>query len=162
MNKQVKLLKKKTFNVKLQENIFYYWHKYHRHFFRSLIWRGRKISAFNFFIKIKYELKLRENIDPLLVFFVALLKITPDVILFPFRRSGAVNMVPMPITIKKQITFATKWVIKLLKDNYKKINLITLIDLLIDSVYDKGLAIEKKTLVHETALKNKYLVRYFK
>jgi len=51
---------------------------------------------------------LRENIDPLLVFFVALLKITPDVILFPFRRSGAVNMVPMPITIKKQITFATK------------------------------------------------------
>jgi ribosomal protein S7 len=73
-----------------------------------LIWRGRKLFAFNFFIKVKHELKIREDADPLLIFFAALLKITPDVILFPYRRSGVVNMVPMPITIKKQITFATK------------------------------------------------------
>jgi ribosomal protein S7 len=89
------------------------------------------------------------------------LKITPDVILFPYRRAGIVNMVPMPITIKKQITFAVKWVIKLLKDSQRKVSLISLVNLLIDSVYDKGLAIEKKNSVHSTATKNKYLVRYF-
>jgi hypothetical protein len=33
--------------------------------------------------------------------------------------------------------------------------------LLIDSVYEKGPAIEKKNAVHQVAAKNKYLVRYF-
>jgi ribosomal protein S7 len=108
MNKFIKASKNKVFNLKMQKSVFYYWFKYHQLFFHSLIWRGRKLFAFNFFIKVKQELKLREESDPSLVLFVALLKITPEVILFPQRRAGVVHMVPMPITIKKQITYSIK------------------------------------------------------
>jgi hypothetical protein len=51
---------------------------------------------------------LRESVDPFLILFSAFTKITPDVALFPFRKSGIVNLIPMPITIKKQITFSIK------------------------------------------------------
>jgi len=37
-----------------------------------------------------------------------MLKITPDVLLFPYKLSGMVNQVALPIGIKKQIIFAIK------------------------------------------------------
>jgi hypothetical protein len=40
-----------------------------------------------------------------------MLKITPDVLLFPRKLSGVVEQVALPIGIKKQITFSTKWII---------------------------------------------------
>lgn len=42
----------------------YVWYRNHRLFFHSLIFRGRKLWAFNFFVQLKYELKVRENVDP--------------------------------------------------------------------------------------------------
>jgi hypothetical protein len=51
---------------------------------------------------------LKEEIDPFLIFFAAMLKITPDVLLFPFRRGVDIFMVGLPISIRKQITYSTK------------------------------------------------------
>jgi ribosomal protein S7 len=53
-------------------------------------------------------LKKSEFVDPLLVFFIAITNITPEVLLFPLKQGGIVNEVAMPITIRKQIIFATK------------------------------------------------------
>lgn len=39
-------------------------YRYHHLFFHSLIFKGYKLWAFNFFISLKFELKKREMVDP--------------------------------------------------------------------------------------------------
>lgn len=68
----------------------------------------------------------------------------------------------MPISEKKQYTFAIKWIVKLLKDKYRVIKMPILVELLIGAVYGKGLAIEKKDSVHAIADLNRHLVRFFR
>lgn len=140
----------------------YVWFRYHRLFFGSLVVRGRKIWAFNFFNKLKYELKRRENVDPFWVFLVGIMKITPDLMLFPLKLGGVVEGVPLSISERKQYTFGVKWIIKLLRDKYGKFSLKTVSDILIDAIYDKGLGIEKKISVYESGSKNRHLIKYFK
>lgn len=107
------MLKKRAYmldrNQKYSNKYDYYpyiWYRYHRLFFHSLITRGRKLWAFDFFSSLKQELKLRENIDPFWIFLIALMKITPEVLLFPKKRGGGVQLVPLAITERKQYTFA--------------------------------------------------------
>lgn len=118
--------------------------------------------AFNFFVNLKYELKIRENVDPFWIFLISLMKITPEVLLFPIKRGGGVQLVPLPINERKQYTFAVKWVIKLLRDKNRIININSLVDVLIMAVYDKGLSIEKKDSVNAIANLNRHMVRFFK
>jgi len=153
----------KTLKRKRYCNFFvYYFFRYHRIFFGSLIFRGRKLWAFNFFNKLKIELKNREKIEPNLTFFFSMLKITPNVLLFPYKIGGKVQGVPLPISWKKKLTYATKWVIKLLRDKYRRLNLKDLIDILISAIYDKGLAIKKKKRANVMSSVNRYLIKYFK
>jgi len=122
----------------------YYFFRYHRIFFGSLIFNGRKLWAFNFFSKLKYDLKIKEHIDPNLIFFFAMIKITPNVLLFPYKLGGKVQGVPLPISWHKKLIFATKWVIKLLRDKYRIIKLVDVSEIILSAIYDKGLAIKKK------------------
>jgi len=91
-----------------------------------------------------------------------MLKITPDVLLFPFRRGVDIFMVGLPISIRKQITYSTKWVIKLLRDKYRRIELPHTLELLINAIYDTGLAIEKKKKIYLEASQNRYNIKYFR
>jgi hypothetical protein len=59
-----KLIRKNNYNF-----FEYFFFRYHRIFFGSLIIKGRKLWAFNFLNKIKYELKQKEKIEPNLIFF---------------------------------------------------------------------------------------------
>ena len=68
----------------------------------------------------------------------------------------------MPITMRKQIIFATKWVIKLLKDKYRIISITTISDLLSDAIYIEGPAIDQRKKVEAEATRNRYLTKYFK
>lgn len=154
--------KRRQFNYKYEYDSLYLLYKYHTHFFHSLINRGNKIWAFNFFIKIKYVLKKSEGIDPLLIFFLAISNITPEVLLFPFKSGGLINEVAMPITIKKQIIFATKWVIKLLKDKYRILSVKNITTLLLDAIRNVGIAVDKKEKIHSEATRNRFLIKYFK
>lgn len=140
----------------------YIWFRYHRLFFGSMIFRGRKLWAFNFFNKLKHELKRREKVDPFWVFLVGIMKITPDLMLFPLKLGGVVEGVPLYISERKQYTFGVKWVIKLLRDKYRRFSLKTVSDILIEAIYDKGLGIEKKISVYESGSKNRHLIKYFK
>jgi len=100
--------------------------------------------------------------DPNFILLVSLYKITPEIIIFPFHKGRFVNKVAMPITLKKQITFACKWIIKSLKDKYRIINLRQIVELLINSVYNSGIAIEKKKNVYTESIKNKQFLYYLK
>jgi ribosomal protein S7 len=140
----------------------YVWFRYHKLFFGSLIVRGRKLWAFNFFIKLHLELKKREQIEPYWVFLVGIMKITPELMLFPLKLGGVVQGVPLPITERKQYTFAVKWIIKLLKDKLGKFSLKTVSDVIIDAIYNKGLSIERKLSIYEIGSKNRHLIKFFK
>jgi hypothetical protein len=73
--------------------------------------------SFQFLYKSKIFIKIKWTNRPSTYILPSYYYITPEVLLFPFKSGGLVNEVAMPITIRKQIIFATKWVIKLLKDN---------------------------------------------
>lgn len=154
--------KKRLFNYQYEYDSLYLLYKYHDHFFHSLINRGNKLWAFNFFIKVKFALKISEKIDPLLIFFLAISNITPEVLLFPLKSGGLVNEVAMPITIRKQIIFATKWVIKLLKDKYRILSVPYVSAILLDAIRNQGIAVDKKERIHLEATRNRFLIKYFK
>lgn len=90
------------------------------------------------------------------------MKITPEVLLFPIKQGGRVQLVPLPISERKQYTFAVKWVIKLLRDKNRVITINDLADVLIMAVYDKGPSIEKKDSVNTIANLNRHMVRFFR
>lgn len=154
--------KYRLFNYKYENNFLYILFKFHYHFFHSLISRGRKIWAFNFFIHTKYELKKNELIDPLLVFFVAMTNLTPEILLFPLKLGGLISEVAMPISIKKQIIFSTKWVIKLLKDKFNIIKISTVSKTLLDAIRNVGVSIDQKDYTHTIGKNNRFLMKYFK
>jgi small subunit ribosomal protein S7 len=133
--------------------------RYHRLFFGALIFRGRKLAAFNMFMNIKYQLKLRESYDPYFIFYVAMLKITPEVFLVTLPLGSVKYGVPLPITEIKKISFAVKWIVKLLKNKNSKVTVKTITDLLIASVYSKGDAIKKKEEIYKIARLNRHLVK---
>jgi ribosomal protein S7 len=59
-------------------------------------------------LKLKYFLKLKEQKDVYLIFLVAMLKITPCVLLRSIRLGSGSKGVPMPISEHKQIAYAIK------------------------------------------------------
>lgn len=87
------LIRKSNYNF-----FVYFFFRYHRIFFGSLIFNGKKLWAFNFFNKIKTSLKKKEKIEPNLIFFFSLIKITPNVLLFPYKIGGKVEGVPLAIS----------------------------------------------------------------
>lgn len=142
-------------NIKYKSQFDYFSYmsfRYHHLFFHSLIFKGNKLWAFNFFILIKYELKKREMVDPFWVFLVSIMKITPEFILLPLKLGGTTQFVPLPISEKKQYTFAIKFVIKLIRDRFRKLSVSSICDALVLSIYNKGISIEKKTSLYQTAL----------
>jgi ribosomal protein S7 len=95
---------------KAGHNYWYHlWFLYHSVFFGSLIFRGRKLAAFKFLKFIKFDIKLKSlKKDPFLIFLCALVNVTPKVFLRQAYISGTSSGVPVPITEKKQVTFAVK------------------------------------------------------
>lgn len=68
----------------------------------------------------------------------------------------------MSISWRKKWTYATKWVVKLLKEKSRIIKLKELSDLLILAIFNKGLAIKKKQYYNTISSKNRYLMKFFK
>ena len=114
------------------------------------------------FLKIKQGLKSKELYDPYILFLVAMMKITPDIIFLSVKLGGSSQGVPMPINEKKRIVFGVKWVLKLLKDKYNVINVPSVVDVLISTIYDKGISLEKKRSVYKLGSLNRHLLKFFK
>jgi len=140
----------------------FFYFTYHRLFFGSLIYRGRKLWAFKFFQALKFELKQRELVEPVWIFLVSILNITPELILFPKKLGGTSKYVPLPIIERKQYTFAVKWVIKLVREKFRLLTVSMIATVLIEAIYFEGLAIEKKQAYYSLGLQNSYLLRFFR
>jgi len=136
--------------------------RYHYLFFKSLIFRGNKLRAFSIYCNIKLRIKLREKTNPFWVILIALLKITPDCLVYPLKLGGQIQKVPLPISPRKQYTFAVKWVIKVMKEKHGSFTVRNLTDTLISALYGKGPAMEKKKSVYESTILNRHLIKFFK
>lgn len=158
--KRISLLKQ---NRKIWYNYYWQiWFRYHTVFFGSLIFNGKKLKAFDIFLKIKQGLKLKESFDPYLIFLVAMMKVTPDIVFLPVKLGGSSQGVPMPISEKKRIVFGVKWVLKLLKDKHKFLTVPLIVDSLISTIYDKGVSLEKKRSIYKLGSQNRHLLKFFK
>lgn len=158
MFKHYKLINRRSFN----EFLPFIFYKYQRAFFGSMIWRGRKIWAYNFMQKLKYQLKLKEKIEFHIVFIFAMLNITPHILLSYLKIGGVNQGVPMVIGWKKKITYATKWLKKSLIDKYKRIKLKYLLEEILLSIHDKSLACKKKKRSYIEGFSNRFLLKKFK
>jgi len=75
-----------------------------------------------------------------------MMNITPQIILIFVRMGGRKQGVPCPISLRKKVTFATKFVVKLLrdKDKNRRVTVKALVNLLCSSLDNVGDAIKKK------------------
>ena len=69
---------------------------------------GRKAKAFTFLGRIKEALKAREFVDVYYSFLVAMLQITPAVLILQQRLGSAVEGAPFPLNASRKTTFAVK------------------------------------------------------
>jgi len=158
--RRISKISRKKDNQRLYfDKIVQLWFNYHFLFFRSLIFRGLKLRAFNYFCKIKYFIKQLEFYDPSFVFLLCMLSITPSLFLRSANSFGSSNQIPFPLDYWKKISFGCRWVIKLLKDTNRVITVKSVVDLLVSSLYNKGLAIKKKQEVYKIAALNSYLLK---
>lgn len=84
----------------------FFW--FHTVFFGTLIFRGRKLAAFNRFLNMKHYIKRLSNLDPFFLIMVVLLKLIPKVVLVSLRIGKTLQMVPMHISEKKQVSFVIR------------------------------------------------------
>jgi ribosomal protein S7 len=90
------------------------------------------------------------------------MKITPSIDFFKVKLGGAPFSIPMPINERRRILYSVKWVIKLLIDKYKFLNLSIIIDTMVSALYNKGLSIQKKNSVYKIGKQNRHLLRFLK
>jgi len=132
-------------------------------FYKVLLKRGRKIWAYKFFIKVFFYLKKSENFNPTYLFLVAMLKISPKVLLKSLKLGVNTKMIPAPISIKSQMSFSVKWIIKLIRDQKRRVTVDEIGDLLLWALENKGASWRKKILTYKIAIENRYLLKkYFK
>jgi len=104
-------------------------------------------------------LKISQKFDPSFVFLVCMLRITPCLMLKAIRVGGSNYLVPFPISYWKKIMFGCRWVIKVLKEQYRALNSKFAAKTLISSLYGLGLSFEKKKSVYFTAKVNRHLLK---
>jgi len=130
--------------------------------FYSLIFKGRKLWAFNKLLDLKLLLKHQEEIDPFITLTTSIMKIMPEVILFPRKLGGRIQGVPLPITERKQYTYVISATIRALRSKMRIIILMHLVELLTSAIYEKGEAYEKKLIIYKTSSDNRHLLRFFR
>ncbi len=153
-----KLLKKKSYNSFLP----FIYYRYKRLFFGSLIKTGNKLKAYNFLLKLKNKLKLKEKIEFHIIFIFSLLKITPHIILSYLKIGGMKQGVPLFISWRKKITYAVKWIKIAMTKKYKSIKIDNLANEISLCIYDKGLSSQIKKKTYIEGFSNRFLLKRFK
>ena len=153
-------LKKKRVEERLTfDQISQLYFNYFFLFFNSLIFRGLKLRAFTLLINIKTELKQKSFEEPCFLFLVAMLKITPSVILRLAWLGGRAYEIPFPITYWKKIIYSCKWVIKLLKESNRVVSVEDIANTLTSALIGEGLSFGKKNNTYILAKRNSHLLK---
>jgi len=87
-----------------------------------------------------------------------MMMVTPNIYLLPLKLGGRSVGVPLPISEKKKISLGVKFIIKLLKEKFNTLSIKLLVDTLVNSIYAKGHAIERKLNVYKIGSQNRHLL----
>jgi ribosomal protein S7 len=155
-------LARKLVYSRLYDKYEYLSFRYNQLFLRSLIRHGCKLRACRYYSELRYRLKCFDGRNPDRVLLHALIEITPCLVLMPIRLGGIVQGVPFSIKENKCYTYAVKWVIKLLRDKYRRLDITLLTETLVGAIQGTGASMEKKREVYLTAMKNRHLLRFFR
>lgn len=133
------------------------------HFINSLIWRGRKVTAENYFAHILFSIKNNSSFSPLSVFYYAMSSLRPMVFLRPVRIGSVSYRAPAPISGHRQRMYAIKFVMQSARDSRGSITLDR-VGALLYAVYvgNKNPASDKKFSFYEEALDNRSFTRNLK
>lgn len=123
-----------------------------------MIFAGRKLLAFNRFVKVKQGLKQREQMDPFKTFLASMMMVSPSIYVLQVRSGGRSIGVPLPISEKKKVTMGVKFVIQVLKQRSYNVSINSMVDTLISSLHGSGAAIERKHSVHKSGSLNRHLL----
>jgi len=153
---------RKKFIYKLEYDSFIYlYFYYHEYFWKSFLKKGLKLRAINFFSLVKYELKLKEKNDPYIIFLIAMLNISPQISPKKVWVAGASRTLAFPILLKRQVFLGVRWLLEYCKEN-KKLNFNKLINIIIESLYNKGELWKKKKDLYEVCIENRLFFRYIR
>ena len=97
--------------------------------------------------------------DASFLFFLAMLKITPVLILKPIYIGSVLYEMPFPVNYWKRISYGCRWVINLIKKKQRVISVETVVEALSNSLWDDGVSMEKKDDVYSLAVLNRHLLR---
>lgn len=133
------------------------------HFINSLIWRGKKLTAENFFVSVLVELKALTALNPLEVFYFSILSLRPLVFLRPVKVGSVTYKTPSPISPHHRRLYAIKFLLQSVKDSR---GLVTAgrIGLTLNAIYlaEKNTAIDKKFNLYKEAMDNRSFIRLLK
>jgi ribosomal protein S7 len=137
--------------------------RYYDILLKSLIFKGRKLWAFKFLIQLRLNIKQREELNPFWIIITGLVKVSPDFILFSKRLGAVVHKVPLPIRERKQYTFAIKFVVKMVKDKFPRLQPFLVGEMVRwSTLHDGGQSMDMKIRMYEEGIKNRHLLKFFK
>jgi len=130
------------------------------HFLNSLIWRGRKVTAENFFNLILMNLKKMSAVNSMDVFYFSTLNLRPLVFLMPVKVGSMTYRTPAPISNHKRRLYAIKFLLQSAKDSRGSVT-VERISVLLNSIYfaNKNAASDKKFALYKEAMDNRSFVR---
>lgn len=133
------------------------------HFINSLIWRGKKLTAENFFASILMSLKSSNDLNSLDVFYYSILNLRPLVFLRPMRVGSVTYKTPAPISSHHRRLYAIKFLLQASRDSRSLITADRVASVL-NSIYlaEKNTAIEKKFNLYKEATENRAFVRFLR
>lgn len=129
----------------------------------GMIFRGKKVRAFNNILLVKRLLKQSFVGDPTYKLFFAFNNAVTYIRLKKVKSGGATLVLPLPFREIKQLNFAVRMFLSVLKGKKVAItakNVVTELNLLFDK---RGDVAAKTALIHRLAKENKFLLtQYFK
>lgn len=133
------------------------------HFINSLIWRGKKLTAENFFVSVLVELKSLNVLKPMDIFYFSILSLRPLVFLRPTKVGSVTYKTPSPISPHHRRLYAIKFLLQSAKDSRGLVTIGRIASTL-NSIYmaEKNSAVEKKFNLYKEAMDNRSFIRLLK
>jgi len=113
MSKKIKNIKKYTLKKVVADPLYKsYWYS---KFVNKFMLDGKKHIIEKIISQVWYDFKLKHKLKPILILFVSLHKIKPLMGTIPKRLGKIWKQVPVPLTPRRQLVIALKWLVQQIK-----------------------------------------------
>lgn len=129
-------------------------------FINMVMLRGKKTTAQNIVYGVLEELKKKKETDPVKMFEQVIEAVKPQVEVRSRRVGGANYQVPAPVSSRRQIALAFRWIIAAAKARKGRDMTDRLTNEMLDILAGTGGAMKKKEDVHRMAEANKAFAHF--